>query len=151
MAEPLRSRTTVPTETPYEWRTYVDDTHPSSITFAAWLSSLSPFNLRHFVGQLDGLKEAAANGLIPHGQPDDTTRIKPIWDQPELWELRWTMLTTKVRQYHAEPISEPNLLAALHIHVKDVTGTRAQSKAAQDAEIKEAVKSHTNHGNGGWA
>lgn len=137
----VRSRTTRSDGAPYEWRRYINDSHPAVVKFARWLEGLAPFNRNHLLGEYEGLLELAEGGRVPHGDPPSVTRIKPIRNRPELWELRWQMLNRKVRQYHGEPTSHPNLLIALHLHIKFEPSMPAGIvKTLQDSAIKYAGK-----------
>lgn len=46
------------------------------------------------------------------------TPIKPIWKDPELFELRRTALKKGLRFYHREPVEAPCPLVALHRQMK---------------------------------
>ncbi len=113
-----RSRATLPSGAPYEWRRYINDDHPAVKKFVRWLESLVPFARKHLLGEYYGLLELAEQGRIAHDDPPTVTRIKPLRKRPEMWELRWTMHKYELRQYHGEPSSEPSLLVALHLHLK---------------------------------
>ena len=49
---------------------------------------------------------------------DARTPIKPIWKDPEVFELRRTALKKRLRFYHGEPAEAPHALVALHRHIK---------------------------------
>ena len=139
-----RSRCTIETETPHDWIDYLDDAHAAVEEFAAWLKSTAPFVRDHFAGEYDGLREAAAYGKIIHGEPETVTRIKPLRKRPEMWELRWTILTKEVRQYHGEPASDPSYLVALNLHMKPARNVaHAIAKVMQDKQIAFAGKRYT--------
>lgn len=129
-----------------EWRSFRDDGHASVEEVAAWLESLKPFVRESLLGQIDALVELAATGEIvfdPNAQDDPKAPLKPIWDQPELYELRWTLLSKKLRQYHGEPASHPDLLVDLHLHFKGNGNT-------QDQEISQAVLRYRAGERGVW-
>ncbi len=71
----------------------------------------------------------------------DSSELGPISQHPTIWEMRWQWDggSTPLRLYHAEPAHRPELLLALHFHVKSVVGGYAEVTAAQNAEISIAV------------
>lgn len=129
---------------PFEWRHYVDLDHPSVVKFEAWLASLAPFARVHEEGRIDELFDAAADGRL-QDSADERTPIKPIVTDPEVWELRLTCLSKKLRFYHAEPPSAPRDLIALHRHFKSTTGP------SQQAEIQGAVSRYRQGRLDGWS
>lgn len=129
-----------------EWRSYRDESHASVQEVASWLESLKPFVRDSLLGQIDALVELAAAGEIPfdeHAADDPKAPLKPIWDQPELYELRWTLLTKKLRQYHGEPPTIPDLLVDLHLHFKGNGNT-------QNEEISQALLRYRAGEMGSW-
>lgn len=147
----VRSRTTRPHGAPYEWRRYIDDSHPAVQKFVGWLESLAPFSRNHLLGEYEGLLELAEMGMIDHRDPPSVTRIKPVRNRPEMWELRWQMLNRKVRQYHGEPASHSGVLVALHLHVKfEPTMASGMVKSLQDAAIKYAARRYHLGRSDGW-
>lgn len=118
-------------EPPLDWYNYVNNAHPSVVSMDNWLASLVPFERHHQEGENEELFEAAAaGGLWESG--DETTRIKPIYSDPDVYELRRKALTKPLRFYHAEPAELPTSLIALHRHIKS-------SASSQQAEIDYAV------------
>ena len=117
------------------WLDFVDDSHPSAIALVDWISGLAPFNQTWVLGQIDGLFEVAAEGgIVDEGE----IRLKPIRSDPDIYELRWTLLTKKIRHYHAEPIRQPDLLVKLHHHIKELFDDPAETSRAQNVEIQHA-------------
>lgn len=112
-----RSRCSNEEAAPYQWVDYVDQGHPSVIELEEWFQSLSPFARSHEQGTIDNLMEQAQKGKLWESN-DAKTPIKPITSDPELFELRHTALNQPIRFYHAEPERYPNLLLALHRHIK---------------------------------
>jgi hypothetical protein len=88
---------------------------------------LAPFARAHQQGENDDLLEAAAGGEL-WDSGDETTLIKPIREDPEIFELRRQALSKKLRFYHGEPSELPRSLVALHRHIKT-------DNASQQAEI----------------
>lgn len=112
--------------TPLEWRHFEDNSHQDIVELEEWLASLSPFARDHELGEIDELFEAAANGDL-EDSGDQKTAIKPVTEVPEIFELRRTALTKKLRFYHGEPDELPYVLVALHRHIK--TGVGSQNSA----------------------
>lgn len=124
------SRCCDPSLGPFEWRDYIDDQHPSVREIAEWLSSLPHFEQEHQKGEIEALLERAAAGLI-EDSADAKTSIKPIWEDPEIFELRRRALTKHLRFYHGEPEELPKHLIAVHKHIKH--DSRSQQLEIEDA------------------
>ncbi|MCS6559088.1 hypothetical protein NYQ31_11825 [Curtobacterium flaccumfaciens] len=121
---------------PMSWRDYVDDAAASSLVFEQWLSTLAPWARVPLIARIDDLTGAAARGEIvwnPDAENDPNAPLVPIRADPDLYELRWKLLSKQVRQYHAEPADPDDILVSLVLHIK--TG-----KHNQDAEIENAVE-----------
>lgn len=116
---------------PFTWVDYVDPDHPSVQAFQTWLESLAPFARAHELGEIDELFEAAAAGLL-YDTGDATSPIKPIREDPEIFELRRTALSKRLRFYHGEPAELPTSLVALHRHIK-------QAEPGQQLEVEHAA------------
>lgn len=129
------SRCTVPRATAMSWFDFVDDSHPSAVALVEWIQGLAPFARTYVLGQIDALLETAAEGGIVD---DGEVRLLPIRSDPDLYELRWTLLSKKVRQYHAEPPHQTELLVKLHHHIKALSKEKAITTQAQDSEIDHA-------------
>lgn len=125
------SRCCNPAQVAYVWRDYRDGERPAAQDLDAWLATLPPFARVHEEGENEELLEAAARGEL-WDSGDETTVIKPIREDPEVFELRRTALTKKLRFYHGEPCELPLMLVSLHRHIK--TGN-----ASQQAEIEFAA------------
>ncbi len=132
---PRRSRCTVPQTTDLFWREYVDEHHDSTIELTDWIESLQPFAQSSVLGQIDALLDLAASGQIHAG---DESKLRPIRRDPDLYELKWKLLSKAVRQHHAEPPHYPDDLVKLHVHIKSMRKTSAETRAAQDMEISQA-------------
>lgn len=111
------SRCCDPNLAPLQWRGYVDESHPSVLALSTWMTALAPWARAHEQGEIDDLMDAAANGDL-WDSGDERTRIKPIREDPEIFELRHTALSKKLRFYHGEPQELPRGLIALHRHIK---------------------------------
>lgn len=118
---------------PYSWRDYVDPSHRSVEELNGWLNTLAPFARAIEEGQIDDLFDAAASGELLDSA-DGRTPIKPIWSDPEIYELRYKSLNKPLRFYHGEPSSLPNELVALHRHIK--SGGRSQQAEIEDAAAR---------------
>lgn len=121
------------------WVDYVDSAHPSPIELDDWIDSLAPFARDSVLGQIDALRDLAAEGGIRDG---DESRLKPIARDPDMYELRWKLLNKAVRQYHAEPRSLPTTLVKLHIHIKKSGASKVETKNLQNSEISQAILRH---------
>jgi len=129
------SRCCTPAQVPYVWRHYLDDSRDTVKDYDSWLGGLPPFARLHEEGEVEELHEAAARGEL-WDSGDETTPIKPIVTNPDIYELRRTALSKKLRFYHGEPAELPLMLVALHRHIK--TGN-----ASQQTEIVHAAKRYT--------
>lgn len=117
------------------WVDSIDYGHESVISLMNWIESLPRFTQLDVVASLESLSTKAANGELVVGEE----QIKPIVSDPAMYELRWTLLSKLVRQYHAEPEKHPELLVKLHIHIKaDVTRQIARERSQQE-EIETAI------------
>lgn len=103
----------------------------------------SQSDLQTLYGEYKALNQRAQDGLLTEGTEGNkkaSTDLKPIRKDPEVWELRWPLPHhAPLRQYHAEPTTEPALLLVLKVHLKDLTSAdSATISASQNAEIAEA-------------
>jgi hypothetical protein len=129
-----------------DWLDYIDQSHPSVVAFSDWLSTLLPPVQTVLLGQIEALTDLAAEGALiydPDAENNPKALLVPIRKQPEIFELRWKLLTKQVRQYHAEPVMRPDVLAALHIHIKT-------SNPPQKQEVATAVSRHAIAETVGW-
>ncbi|WP_260300803.1 hypothetical protein [Rathayibacter sp. PhB152] len=124
------------------WLDHVDDAHPSMRDLEQWLSSLTPWSRAHELGRVDDLLEAAAAGDL-YDTGDERTPIKPIRRDPEVFELRHTSLSKKLRFYHGEPPELPSSLVALHRHIKSTA-------ADQEAQIEHAAERYEGGRSSTW-
>ena len=147
-----RSRCTVPREDPLEWVDRSDPADQAEVELVAWIMSLSPFARTPVLGAIAALRELAAAGEIAPlpGQYSHENDLKPIRDQPEVFELRWKQLNKMIRQYHAEPAAQTDYLFKLHAHIKTPAQTRPETKKLQDVEIEKAVVIHNREEAAGW-
>lgn len=127
---------------PLIWRDYVDDLHPSVVAMDRWLDGLVPFERFHQEGENAELIEAAAAGEL-WDSGDETARIKPIYSDPDVYELRRRALTKALRFYHAEPVELPTALVSLHRHIKS-------DSPSQQSEIDFAVERYRAGAGNGW-
>ena len=125
-----------------EWLEFIDETDQAVVEFATWLMTLIPAARKDLVGRIDELKNLAARGEIV--LPEDESErgeLDAIRRNPDLYELRWTLYTKVVRQYHAEPARLPENLVSLLIHIKTDTAHPGvpQPHGDQDVEISKAL------------
>lgn len=125
------SRCCSPTAVPWAWHPYVDGSHASCVELDNWFDQLAPFARSHQQGEIDDLFEAASRGEL-WDSGDAMTKIKPIKMDPEIFELRRTALSKKLRFYHGEPAELPSSLVTLHRHIK-------KDNPSQQAEIEHAA------------
>lgn len=130
------SRCCVPRDSPLTWLEWVDDTHESVIALTDWIQSLHPSRQNEIVSRIEALCGKAARGELVVGD----VWIEPIVSDPVMYELRWTLFTKVVRQYHAEPDEYPNHLVKLHLHIKADTARREASSRSQQEEIEWAIE-----------
>ncbi|MBD8101306.1 hypothetical protein [Plantibacter sp. CFBP 8775] len=136
------SRCCSETSPPLVWQDLVDTAHPSVVEFTDWLSSLQPFARDFVTGQIAGLMDEASSGRL-EDTGDEKTPIKPAHPNPEVYELRSTQLSKKLRFYHGEPNQLPSFLVALHMHIKTTT-------AAQRPEIAHATSKYVQGAKTNW-
>lgn len=125
------SRCCTPASVPYVWRDYRDQERQAAVDLDKWMHTLPVFERLHQEGENEDLLEAAARGEL-WDSGDETTKIKPIVTNPDIYELRRTALTRKLRFYHGEPAELPLMLIELHRHMK-------VDDATQQAEIEHAA------------
>jgi hypothetical protein len=89
------------------------------------------------VGEILGRMRNAARGRIALGDKD----LVPVRTHPELWELRWSLgKLGKFRMYHAEPGSDPDLVALRFHRKNDSSNDAVEIHRLQQEEIDEAAK-----------
>ncbi|WP_313540256.1 hypothetical protein [Leifsonia aquatica] len=122
------------------WHEYWDDSDPSVIELADWVSELHPSVRKDAISRLDSLRSRAAMGQVVVPDDDSPGELDAIVRDPDLYELRWTILTKVIRQYHGEPSRFPDVLVNLHIHIKaDTVRPEAHVEPTQDEEIAKAM------------
>lgn len=118
------SRCCKPEGAPYRWAGGLDDGDASVLQFAEWLAGLPEHVQRDAVSRIEALRELARQGSVVLGH-DEKDQLKAVESDPDMYELRWTLYTKRVRQYHAEPDRYPSHLIALHLHIKGDTVNRS--------------------------
>ena len=129
----------IPRQIPLTWIDFVDRNNASVTEFDQYFASLSEFEQDELFGRMEGLKERASFGKLA----GKVTEFQDIRLYPELFELKWRHFsknrgTALIRQYHGEPILFPQVLVALHIHLKNVKVPEDQIKILQEQEISYA-------------
>lgn len=129
----------VPRDIPINWLDFIDQKHPSVIELEMFIDSLLLPARLLLLGKIQDLKARAALGRIPL----DSREFEPISLYPELFELKWQASSgsgsrVQIRQYHAEPQVIPNLLVALHIHIKRILSDQSIVTELQNIEISYA-------------
>ena len=146
----LKSRTVVPTDSPLTWVFAVDWSHTSSKKFLDFLAQLTPVLRDEWIGQFRSLLNRAAFGQLLGSEAE----VKAIARHDALFELRWRLPAFggihHVRQYHAEPVSWPTNLFALHIHLKVLDGADDEVRAHQNREIDFAHSQFERGMQTGW-
>ncbi|WP_246078173.1 hypothetical protein [Rhodoglobus vestalii] len=112
------------------------------MALSTWLATLVPFARIVEEAEIEELFAAAANGEL-WDSGDGTTPIKPIREDPEVYELRRTALSKKLRFYHGEPAELPTKLVFLHRHIK-------VDNESQQHEIEYAAKRYLAGRASGW-
>lgn len=130
-----QSRCCVPQDPPLNWVDSIDYQHESVISLSDWIEGLSRYAQLDVVARLESLTTKAANGELVVGEE----QIEPIVSDPAMYELRWTLLSKIVRQYHAEPEKYPEHLVKLHIHIKADATRQVASERSQQQEIDTAI------------
>lgn len=126
---------------PMQWIEYRDLSHPSSIEIASWIASLLQAVRFDVLAMIDERERAAARGELLE---EELEPLKPVTRYQELWEIRWLVRVDRkwggrrlIRQYHAEPVSEPDGLVRLHRHIKP-EGDPEDVRPLQNAEMDHA-------------
>lgn len=120
---------------PLSLHDYTDPTHGSIVAFVAWLRDLAPFARDFVTGEIAALLDDAMEGNL-YDTGDERTPIKPIRVDPEIFELRRTVLSKKLRMYHGEPAEFPDFLVQIHLHMKI-------DKKTQEEEIAYSADRYT--------
>lgn len=121
-----------PSSPPLIWVDFVDAGHARVMELEQFLASLAPFVRPGVEATIDALFDRATTGELWEAT-DTSTEIRPITQNPELYEFRVTVNTTALRFYHGEPTRAPDELWKLHRHIK-------VSKKAQQVEIDYAAR-----------
>lgn len=112
------SRCSRPEGAPYVWHYFHDSSHDAVQELEEWLSGLGAFARSDILGTLDSLFERASQGQLWRAGERHKSNIEPIWEDPEMYEIRYTALTRMLRFYHGEPERYPSILLSLHKHIK---------------------------------
>lgn len=129
------SRCCVPQNPPLMWVGSIDEHDESVVEFAEWVSGLARFARNDVMAQIDALCGLAARGELVEGTGD----IEPIRTDPDLYELRWRLLSKVIRQYHGEPARHSKHLVKLHLHIKADSARQEASGRSQQEEIELAI------------
>ncbi|WP_181137587.1 hypothetical protein [Rathayibacter sp. AY1D1] len=131
------SRCCQPDGAPYRWLDAQNPNDPAIAQLEAWLATLGAFARDHELGEIDDLFEAAALGKL-WDSGDETTPLKPIRTDPDVYELRRKALSKHLRFYHGEPPRYAQILVKLHRHIK-------VDDESQQVEIDKAVAIYRPH------
>lgn len=125
----------------FTWRDHIDGNRACVQEYDDFVAKLPPVPRAAAKANLKVLMNRAAQGRLWQAD-DDSTEIKPVRKDPELYELRWKILTIHARMYHAEPEVAPAELWALNRHLKGAYsegGSEWHSQAHQQAEIDHSA------------
>ena len=146
----IQSRTITPQPIPLSWKNAFDWNNSSCLEFLDWLIKQNHVVRDEWLGKFVDLRERAALGLLSAGKKE----IRGIARYPELFELRWSQITNSetriIRQYHAEPESAPEILVALHLHLKQTDGEATDIRHWQNTEIDFAHRRFKSCLQKGW-
>jgi hypothetical protein len=141
------SRCTIPSPQPYVWEHYragVNRVAENELEAALEDGCQTQTEYDFRLAEVDALRDRASRGELEVKSRDEDPEIVPVMSYPTLWELRWDFGGRPFRQYHAEPITRPDVLLALLSHWKSVTGAADQIRAAQQAKMSEAARRFAN-------
>ena len=137
----LESRCVSLPERPQAWVFWFDSTHPSVTQLQHFIDSLPEIERDDLWGRIQALRDLAAGGRLPD-TPEFIKAMRPESASvavPTLFELRWQVdlshQAVPIRQYHVEPDDLPDVLLALHIHIKRIDGDQEHITRLQDQEI----------------
>lgn len=122
------------------WVDFCDAGHASVIELAEFLEHL-PYVVRQTIEEsMAELQQRAAKGAI---HEDEERAFEPVSSFPLIYELKWKFTVkgdrVHIRQYHGEPTEVPELLIALHRHLKDTSAPAAVQRNEQNAEMSQAA------------
>ncbi|MGV8912253.1 MAG: hypothetical protein ACOH14_06495 [Rhodoglobus sp.] len=123
------------------WFDAVDDDDEAVQELADWLDSLPPLAQVDVVSRITTLEGIASRGEIQVPEDEGTSRdLDAIHSDPDLFELKWTLYTKHIRQYHGEPPQHPGSLIRLHRHIKsDTREFDPNAGQRQQDEIEKAI------------
>lgn len=129
----------IPRQVPLEWVDFQDYSHFSVVEFSKFIDALPSADQIDLLGQINGLKALASYGRIPR----KSSQFENVALYPDLYEMKWTFclpgkVRTEIRQYHAEPATDPKVLIALHMHLKNLNGSVIEIRIRQNFEISWA-------------
>lgn len=147
-----RSRCCSPNLPEMRWHSYWLVTHKEVVEVRDWLAALPISIQESLVGEIEDRLDAAASGTLDPSHPDEP--IKCVASQPDLFELRWTLEpesgpARELRQYHGEPVGEPSLLIAAHIHFKSGE-TLSETQQLQNQSMAQAAHRYCHGGPSQW-
>lgn len=132
---PDSSRCAQKRNAPMRWFDATEWDHPSVVEVEEHFAAKGMAVLLQARGRIAMFEDKAAYGRL-YAVDDDSTEISPIWKDPDVYEIRFKVLTAMVRLYHGEPASYPDVLVKLHRHIKEDTDS-------QQLEIDHAVEVYT--------
>lgn len=96
---------------------------------------VTPSEMQLRIAEIEAVIERARFGELV-----DRDELKPIYVDPELWEIRTRINNKLVRIYHAEPQSFTDLMVGLRAHFKWVDGSGREIERRQNAEMSHAAR-----------
>lgn len=140
----LQSRCVYPRVRPLVWVFWFDSAHTSVTQLQQFIDALPEIERDDLWGQIQTLRNLAAEGSVPDSR-EFIKAMRPDANAvavPTLFELRWQVEVGRqivpIRQYHVEPDDLPEVLLALHIHIKRTDGDQGDISRWQDQEIAHA-------------
>lgn len=136
-------------DAPRRWLTYWDTQHDDVQEVVAWLRQLPRWVRLDALTQLDARMRAVLEGSV---RPNDAGEpLKKIGKHPEMFELRWDLEGTFVRQYHGEPAGDDiSLFVRTHIHLKADHGELTAGEH-QEAAMRSAADRYVTGKREGWS
>lgn len=132
------SRCTIPHADACVWHDFPAD-EAAILEIKQWLESLPEAVRAEAAGQIISLRKLASTGeLREYDKAARTGEVRHVASADTMWELRWDIDGTLLRQYHGEPRHLSDHLISTHFHVKMIMGTQEETDRLQQVEIDKA-------------